>query len=158
VNGYVIGHSILKALALYAQGDEPQAMSALERALSLGEPEGYVRIFVDEGPPMAQLLYKAAAHGIMPEYAGRLLAAFPDAESPAPSQAPPAEMIEPLSERELEILRLVAKGLSNREIAQRLVLSLSTIKWHTSNIYGKLGVKNRTQAVARSREMGLVHN
>jgi LuxR family maltose regulon positive regulatory protein len=158
LNERVIRFQILRALAFYAQDDMAQGMAALDRALSLAEPGGYARIFLDEGPPMAQLLYKAAAHGIMPEYAGRLLAAFPDAESPAPSQAPPAEMIEPLSERELEILRLVAKGLSNREIAQRLVLSLSTIKWHTSNIYGKLGVKNRTQAVARSREMGLVHN
>ncbi len=155
LNGYVIDFLLLKASALYAQGDVAQAMSSLEHALSLGEPEGYVRVFVDQGPPMARLLYQAATRGIMPEYAGKLLAAFPDAELTAPPAPPPVEMIEPLSERELEILQLIAEGLSNREIAQRLVLSLATVKWHTGNIYGKLSVKNRTQAVARAREMGL---
>jgi LuxR family maltose regulon positive regulatory protein len=156
LDGYVIGHLVLTALAFHAQGDSAQAMSALERALSIGESGGFVRAFVDEGPPMAQLLYEAAARGITPEYAGKLLAAFPDAGLTASSPAPPAEMIEPLSDRELEVLRFIAAGLSNREIAQRLVLSLSTVKWHTSNIYGKLGVKNRTQAVAQARQMGLL--
>ena len=113
-----------------------------------------MRIFVDEGPPMARLLYEAAARGVAPEYAGRLLAAFPAPEATLPSPDLPTALIEPLTERELEVLQLVAEGLSNQEIARQLFLALPTIKWHTSNIYGKLGVKNRTQAVARARALG----
>ena len=128
-------------------------MQALERAMTLAEPEGFVRIFVDEGKPMARLLYEAASQRTKPEYAGRLLAAFPIA---TPSRPKHAEMIEPLSARELEVLRLIAEGLSNEEIAQRLVLSLPTVKWHTGNIYGKLSVKNRTEAVAKARSLGLL--
>jgi LuxR family maltose regulon positive regulatory protein len=125
----------------------------LGRALALAEPEGYVRIFVDEGRAVAGLLYEAASRGIKPEYTGRLLAAFPTAVPPAPKQA---GLVEPLSERELEVLRLIAEGLSNEEAAQRLVLSLPTIKWHASNIYGKLGVKSRTEAVARAKALGIL--
>lgn len=148
---------ILKALAFQAQDDIAQAMIALERALSLAEPGGYVRIFIDEGPPMARLLFQAAARGIAPEYVNKLLTAFPDSEPAVISQPPTAEMmVEPLSEREIEVLQLIAEGLSNQEIAQRLFLSLSTVKWHTSNIYGKLGVKNRTQAVAKARSLGIL--
>ncbi|MBL7065917.1 MAG: tetratricopeptide repeat protein [Anaerolineae bacterium] len=154
LNERVIKVQILKALACHAQGDIAQALAALERALSLAEPAGYVRVFVDEGEPMARLLYRAAARGIAPEYAGRLLAAFPALEPAA--QEPQADMVEPLSERELEVLRLIAEGLSNQEIARRLFLSLSTVKWHTSNIYGKLGVKNRTQSVAKARSLDIL--
>jgi LuxR family maltose regulon positive regulatory protein len=146
----------LRALACQAKGDIEQAMGALERALFLAEPGGYVRIFVDEGPPMAQLLYQATARGIAPAYTGRLLAAFPVSEAKPPSPALPAELIEPLTERELEVLQLIAEGLSNKEIARQLVLSLPTVKWHTSNIYGKLSVKNRTQAVAKARALGIL--
>ena len=128
-----------------------QAMIALEHALTLAEPGGYVRIFLDEGEPMARLLYRAVERGIAPEYAGQLLAAFPALEA-----KPHTEMVEPLSERELDVLRLIAEGLSNQEIARRLHLSLSTVKWHTGNIYGKLGVKNRTQAVAKARSLGIL--
>ena len=148
---------ILKALAFQAQDDIAQAMIALERALSLAEPGGYVRIFIDEGPPMARLLFQAAARGIAPKYVNKLLAAFPDSEPAVISQPPTAEMmVEPLSEREIEVLQRIAEGLSNQEIAQRLFLSLATVKWHTSNIYGKLGVKNRTQAVAKARSLGIL--
>jgi LuxR family maltose regulon positive regulatory protein len=152
--GMVIEIYLLQALAFQAQGNLDRAMAPLERALSLAEPEGYVRIFVDEGEPVARLLYLAAERGIAPEYAGRLLAAFPALEPVAREQQ--AEMVEPLSERELDVLRLIAEGLSNQEIAQRLFVSLRTVKWHAGNIYGKLGVKNRMQAVAKARSLGIL--
>jgi len=151
---------LLQALALQAQGNIDQAIGALERALSLAEPGGYIRVFVDEGPPMARLLYEAATRGIAPDYARRLLAAFPIAE---PEQTPPSQaqasgsaLMEPLSERELEVLQLIAEGLTNQEIASRLFLSLNTVKAHTRNIHGKLSVHSRTQAVARARAWGVL--
>jgi LuxR family maltose regulon positive regulatory protein len=146
----------LRALAFQVQGDVEQALNALGSALSLAEPGGFVRVFVDEGQPMARLLYEATARGIAPAYAGKLLAAFPLSEAAPPSPDLSTEQIEPLSARELEVLRLIAEGLSNREIARQLVLSLPTVKWHTSNIYGKLAVKNRTQAVAKARTLGIL--
>jgi len=131
---------------------------SLERALTLAQPEGYLRLFVDEGPPMARLLYEALSRGIAPDYVRRLLAAFPidkpEQVDPSKSQAPESELVEPLSERELEVLQLIAEGLMNREIADRLYLSLNTVKVHTRTIYGKLGVHNRTQAVAKARALG----
>lgn len=105
---------------------------------------------------MARLLYQAAARGIAPQYTGKLLAAFPAAEAVEGFQVSAMELVEPLTERELEVLRLIAEGLSNQEIAQQLFLSLSTVKWHTHNIYGKLGVHNRTQAVAKARALGML--
>jgi LuxR family maltose regulon positive regulatory protein len=150
----VIEIQVLWALACQAQGDLAGALTALEGALSLAEPGGFVRIFVDAGRPMARLLYEAAERGTAPAYTGTLLAAFP-AETPLPPPGSP-EMIEPLTGRELEVLALIAEGLSNQEIARRLVLSLSTVKWHTGNIYGKLAVKNRTQAVAKARALGVL--
>jgi LuxR family maltose regulon positive regulatory protein len=150
----VIRFQILRALALHAQDDLAQALAALEQALSLARPAGYVRPFVEAGDPMAELLYRAVQRGIAPEFAARLLAASPTWESV--DQEPPAELVEPLSERELDVLGLIAEGLSNREIAERLFISLHTVKWHTGNIYGKLGVKSRTQAVARARTFGLL--
>jgi LuxR family maltose regulon positive regulatory protein len=149
---------ILRALALHQKGQLDQALQVLAKALSLAEPEGYQRTFVDEGEPMARLLYQAAEHGIYPIYSGRLLAVLgvEDQTRPPSSQLPSAALVEPLSERELEVLRLIAEGLSNSEIAHRLYISLSTVKGHTSNIFGKLGVKNRTQAVARARSLDLL--
>jgi LuxR family maltose regulon positive regulatory protein len=135
-------------------------MTALEKALTLAEPGGFIRIFVDEGPPMARLLYEAASRGIAPEYVSRLLTAFPVAEpeqaGPSETQTPEPDLIEPLSEREIEVLQLIAEGLTNREVASRLFLSLYTVKAHTHNIYGKLGVHNRTQAVGRARALGVL--
>ena len=132
----------------------------LHRALALAEPRGFIRIFVDEGPPMARLLYEALSRGIAPDYVRQLLAAFPDAEpeqrDSSDTQIPESDLIEPLSERELEVLALLADGLTNREIASRLFLALNTVKAHTGNIYGKLDVHNRTQAVARARTLGLL--
>jgi LuxR family maltose regulon positive regulatory protein len=142
-------------------GDEPAtAITSLERALSLAEPGGFVRIFVDEGPPMARLLYDALKRGIAPEYTRRLLAAFPVAEAEAAASpigtTANDELVEPLSEREIEVLQLIAEGLINREIATRLFLSVNTVKVHSRNIYGKLGVHNRTQAVARAQALGIL--
>ncbi len=158
--GSVIEIALLQALVHQTQGDLAAALDALARALRLAEPEGYVRIFVDEGPPMARLLYAALAQKIAPDYVRRLLAAFPAAEpaqsTPSPLAAPASDLIEPLSERELEVLRLVAAGLSNQEIAARLYLSLHTVKVHARNIYGKLGVNSRTQAVAKAKALGLL--
>jgi LuxR family maltose regulon positive regulatory protein len=157
---WVIGILVLCALAHQARGDIGQAMICLQRALSLAEPEGYVRIFVDEGRPMAQLLYEASARGIAPEYAGKLLAAYSDSElAPAASPAThknEVRVVDPLSERELEVLQLIARGLSNREIARQLVLSVSTVKVHAYNIYGKLGVHSRTQAVAKAKAFDIL--
>ena len=135
-------------------------MNALERAITLAEPGGYVRVFVDAGPPIARLLYDALSHGIVSGYVQRLLTAFSDAGTeqsvPSEHQAPNAALIEPLSERELEVLELLAEGLTNPEIASRLFLALNTIKAHTRNIYGKLGVNNRTQAVTQARALGIL--
>jgi len=155
----VIGIQALKALALQECGQTDQALQMLGKALLLAEPEGYVRTFVDEGQPMARLLYLALERGYSPTYASRLLQAF-SGEMP---QAPEAmrgtageNLVEPLSQREREVLALIAAGLSNREIAARLHITLSTVKGHTANIYGKLGVTSRIQAVSRARTLGLL--
>ncbi len=165
--GNVIELLALRALALRAQGQSAQAMTMLERALTLAEPEGYFRIFVDEGEPMRLLLQrmkvedprKGAEGGRMQEYIGNLLAAF--GEQPASADLHPSSfisqpLVEPLSERELEVLRLIADGFSNAEIASKLVIAQGTVKRHINNIYGKLGVQSRTQAVAKAREIGLL--
>jgi LuxR family maltose regulon positive regulatory protein len=171
--GSVIEILVLQALAHEAQGSISAALAPLERSLTLAEPEGYVRIFVDEGLPIAHLLREVAARGMMPDYIGKLLAAFEDATEeerrktkeniPSPIARPSSPvlseaegLIEPLSDRELEVLHLIAQGLSNREISERLFLALSTVKGHNRNIFGKLQVQRRTEAVARARELGLV--
>jgi LuxR family transcriptional regulator, maltose regulon positive regulatory protein len=151
---------MLQALAHEVQGDYPSALVPLERALSLAEPEGYVRVFVDEGIPMAHLLYEALSHGVEPQHARRLLAAFPVAESEQTtspqSRGPGSELVEPLSARELEVLQLIADGLTNQGAADRLYLSPHTVKVHTRNIFTKLAVNNRTQAVARGKALGIL--
>lgn len=151
---------ILRALALETIGELDGALDALSRALTLGEPEGYIRIFVDEGEVMATLLYEGAPREIFPDYIGKLLAAYPkEKPKPGPSMGDEDEefdQVEPLSERELEVLDLIAQGLSNKEISRKLFISLNTVKGHTRNIYGKLVVKNRAQAVVRARRIGLL--
>ena len=174
---------VLKALAYDAKGDQTQALVELGKALELAEPHDFVRTFVDEGAPLARLLHASlsrdkenkyiamlldafpvskpetniASHA---DYAQRLLAAFPvdepkKADAPQ-SHRPDSELIEPLSDREIEIIQLIADGLTNQEIGNKLYLSLNTVKAHSRNIYGKLGVNSRTQAVARARALGLL--
>jgi LuxR family maltose regulon positive regulatory protein len=144
---------ILQSLAYRAQGDVPQALASLERGLAMAEPQGYVRIFVDEGESMAALLEEAAKRGIAPQYVGRLRAAFAEAEGRAPVVQP---LIEPLSERELEVLRLLTTELNGPQIARRLTVSLNTMRTHTKNIYSKLGVHSRRAAVRRAEELDLL--
>jgi LuxR family maltose regulon positive regulatory protein len=158
--GSVIEILLLQALACEAQNDISHALVFLERALTLAEPEGYFRIFIGEGPPMARLFYEALSHEIAPDYVQRMIAVFPVEEQEQteklPMQASEFDLIEPLSERELEILQLIAEGLTNQKIGAQLYLSLNTVKAHTRNIYGKLGVNSRTQAVAKARALGIL--
>jgi LuxR family maltose regulon positive regulatory protein len=153
----------LESLALRAQGKNERAVSALARTLALAEPEGYVRTFADSGPPMAALLsevLEAQQRGRLgpdvPAYYLRRLSAALEREDSSATTPAGVELREPLSERELEVLVLLAVGKSNREIASELFVALSTVKTHIKNIYGKLDVRNRTQAVSRARELGLL--
>jgi len=150
---------VLQALALQAHGEVDEAAQILGDALALAEPGGFIRIFVDEGTQMAHLLSEAAARGITPGYTGRLLAAFEAEEqkSEDKSYLPPAQpLTEPLSQRELEVLRLIAQGLSNREIGERLFLAVDTVKGHNRRIFNKLMVHRRTEAVARARSLDIL--
>ena len=157
---------VLLAVALQAHGEKDEATQFLGDSLALAEPGGFIRTFVDEGLPMAQLLSEAAAHGIMPDYTARLRAAFEAEEQKGEDgsylpPAPPAQpLAEPLSQRELEVLRLIAQGLSNREIGERLFLAVDTVKGHNRRIFGKLMVRRRTEAVAKARSLGILphHN
>jgi ATP/maltotriose-dependent transcriptional regulator MalT len=169
--GSVIQVRALQALARSGGGDQAGALEALAEALALGAPEGWLRVFVDEGPPMASLVRKllvgrrqqrlAAADAIPREYLARLADAFQQAGLPI---RPPANrggvvvvgLIEPLTARELEVLRLLAAGAPNRSIANQLVVTPETVKKHLSHVFDKLEVANRTQAVARARELGLL--
>jgi LuxR family maltose regulon positive regulatory protein len=152
---------MLQALAYQSTGQTEQAMESFEHVLNLAEPKGFIRIFVDEGPPMASLLYEALSRGISPAYIQQLLAAFPIPEPEetvsTEQQVDQSGLIEPLSEREIEVLELLAKGLTNQVIAKKLFLSPHTVKVHTRNIYGKLAVNNRTQALDRARTLGILH-
>lgn len=166
--GRVVEILLLRALALQEQGDSEHAVQALTEGLALAEPGGYVRAFLDEGPPMQLLLARwlaRAAPGPLRDYALRLLSRF-EAEPPAAREQPcPSgsqaglagdEPVEPLSQRELEVLHLLALGRTNLEIARQLVVAPGTVKAHTSSIYRKLQVANRTEAAARARRLGLL--
>jgi LuxR family maltose regulon positive regulatory protein len=165
--GRAIEILVLQALAQQMLGDVPAGLALLEHALTLAEPEGYVRLFVDEGQPMARLLREAAARGILPDYTSKLLAGFEvkQQESAGESAIPdlrgqtspaPQPLIEPLSHRELEVLRLFKTDLMGPEIAEELVIALSTVRTHTKSIYSKLNVTNRRAAVKRAAELGLI--
>jgi LuxR family maltose regulon positive regulatory protein len=176
--GRLITFLVVQAVAYHACGQIDAAQDALSRALALGEPEGYVRTFVDYGAPMADLLRQAQARGVAVDYVGKLLAATEgttkdqgqEPESPMLPQArlpssvahtnvgrrPSSPQIEPFNDREMQILRLLAAGLSDRQIAEELYLSINTVKWHNRQIYSKLGVGRRGQAVARAQELGLL--
>ena len=151
---------VLQAVALQVHGEKDKAIHLLCDALTLAEPGGFIRLFIDEGPPMAHLLSEVEALGMMPNYTGKLLAVLKAEEQKredTSSLPPPAQpLIEPLSRRELEVLHLIAQGLSNHEICERLFLALDTVKGHNRNIFGKLQVQRRTEAVARARELGLL--
>jgi LuxR family maltose regulon positive regulatory protein len=162
---------VLQAVVHHVGGEKDKAVQLLGETLTLAEPGGFIRIFVDEGAPMAHLLHEAASRGVMPDYIGKLLSALKaekrksEAKSYLPPTQPPIEpearpgksiLIEPLSQRELEVLRLIAQGLSNREIGERLFLALDTVKGHNRIIFDKLQVQRRTEAVARAHELGLL--
>jgi len=151
--GRVIEVLVLQALIYQGIKELDQALAALKRALSLARPQGYVRTFLDEGEPLAKLLHLARARRIEIEYATELLSAM--GEAAARSQAPLQLLAEPLSQRELEVLKLIEAGCSNQEIAARLFISMATVKRHISNIYTKLDVQNRTQAISIGRELSL---
>jgi LuxR family transcriptional regulator, maltose regulon positive regulatory protein len=153
---------VLQAVVYATYGEDTRALAHVEQALKLAEPEGFIRIFLDEGAPIMQLLARANALGMLPNYTSRLLAAFEAEglairkESRPGSEQPAQPLIEPLSQRELEVLRLVAQGLSNREISDRLFVALNTVKGHNRVIFSKLQVQRRTEAIARARELGLL--
>ena len=163
--GSLIEILALQSIALQARGEVDQALATLERALSLAESEGYVRTFIDEGEPMRKLLRLALSRGIAKKYVRKLLASFQrpvlGSESepkvlPAKDPVAPSPLVEPLSERELEVLQLIVDGMSNREIAEKLIIGEGTVKTHINNIYGKLDVQSRTQAIARASELRLL--
>jgi LuxR family maltose regulon positive regulatory protein len=166
--GSVIEIQALRALALAARGDHDGALGALAEAVTLGCPQGYVRVVADEGAPMRALLarlsaarkdQRAPARDIDPDYlAGLLRACGQAAAAPSSRRATAAlpGMAEPLTDRELEVLRLLAAGRSNQRIAHELVVALDTVKKHVTHILGKLGAANRTEAVARARQLGLI--
>jgi LuxR family maltose regulon positive regulatory protein len=143
---------VLQALALEALGRREEAVAALGRAVALAAPEGYVRAFLDQGPAVAPLL--PLVRDTAPAFVARLAAALGASEA-GPAGAP-AQLVEALTERELELLKLLTEGLSNEELSRRLYISLNTTKWHLKSIFGKLAAGNRTQAVARARELALV--
>jgi len=165
--GSVIEAAALRALSLADGGDQAAALASLAEALALAAPEGYIRVFADEGAPMARLLGRLAAAqrtgragfpGLVPAgYLNQLIRAFqPAVGPPAGRDTATAGMAEPLSNRELEVLRLLAAGKSNQQIADELVVTLATVKKHVGHILGKLAAGNRTQAVARARVLGLL--
>jgi LuxR family transcriptional regulator, maltose regulon positive regulatory protein len=151
--GGIIEILVLQALAEQMRGGVPAALAPLERALTLAEPEGYVRTLVDEGRPMADLLAAAVKRRTAPNYVRRLLTAFGDTEDTTTATQ---VLIEPLSERELDVLRMLATDLAGPEIARQLIVSLNTVRTHTKNIYVKLGVNNRRAAVRRAEELDLL--
>ena len=150
---------VLQAVAVHVQGEKDKAVHLLCDALVLAETGGFIRLFIDEGSSMAHLLAEAAAMGMMPDYIRKLLAAFAAEEQRCEDTSylpPPQSLIEPLSQRELEVLHLIAQGFSNQEMSERLFLALDTVKGHNRKIFGKLQVQRRTEAVARARELGLL--
>ena len=144
---------LLQAVALHAQGEKDKAAQLVDDVLALAEPSGFVRIFVDEGPPMLALLRESTKHRIVSKYVHQLIAAFRSTGNETPV---PQRLIEPLSERELEVLKLLGTELNGPEIARGLMVSLNTMRTHTKNIYSKLGVNNRRAAARRAEELNLL--
>jgi LuxR family maltose regulon positive regulatory protein len=157
--GSAIEVLVLRALTSHARGNVPEALAALERALTLAGPEGYVRVFAAEGPPMASLLRQVARRRPGWDYARRLLDACRQAGGTTPAgQATSAgrRLVEPLSERELDVLRLLSSDLDGPDIARELTISLNTLRTHTRSIYAKLGVNSRRAAVRQAAELDLL--
>ncbi|MHB1414468.1 MAG: helix-turn-helix domain-containing protein, partial [Chloroflexota bacterium] len=154
--GQAIETLVLLAVADYRRGSTAQALAHLRRALLLGEPRGYKRVFLDEGEEMRQLLREGQRRGL----ASQLAASLGEAGAVAPVRQAATRaaltLPEPLTDREIEVLKLLAEGRSNQEIASRLIVSVGTVKTHTHNIYAKLGTAGRTAAIARARELHLV--
>jgi len=156
-NTRIIELLILQSLVQQGQGQSRRAEETLARALKIAEPEGYIRTFLDEGPALVALLYPLVADATSSAYTREILRAFRMQEIESQEiEDSQSDLIEPLSDREIEVLQCLAEGLSNREIALKLTVSLSTIKTHTRNIYGKLGVNSRTQAIAQAKIWGLI--
>jgi LuxR family maltose regulon positive regulatory protein len=155
LDGWMVEALAVQALVAYAQSRKTQALSALAEAVTLAEPEGYVRSFVDLGRGMAALLKQASIEGIAPDYVAGLLSAFGLSDDAAPPRRT-QPLIEPLSPRELEVLSLVAQGMSNREVGRHLHVAESTVKSHLNSVFGKLGVRNRVQATAKARSLNLL--
>ena len=163
--GKTIEVLVLQALALQAKGERESALMALEKGLTIAKPEGYLRTFIDEGEPMVELLQLAKSQGIYSDYVEDLLSVF-DVTTLVQRQMMPSggstsvngisRMAEPLSKREFEVLRQLNTDLSGPEIAQELMVALSTVRYHTNNIYGKLSVHNRREAVNRGKQLGLL--
>ena len=158
--GYLIELLVLQAVALQARGERDQALTALARALALAEPENYLRVFIDGGAPMGALLQGAADRGIAAGYVRKLLAALaaetPGARALYPPLAPSPPPLDALTERELQVLQLLATDLPTAEIADQLVISINTLRTHTKRIYSKLGARSRLQAVAQARDQNLI--
>jgi LuxR family maltose regulon positive regulatory protein len=152
-NGWGYGLVAARALQAIAARNSAKGLEYLQQALSLAQPQGYLRTFADIGEPLMPLLQETAQRALMPAYIGQIISAM---KGSGPLVVGTAQLVEPLSVRELEVLRLLVAGLSNREIADKLVLSLGTVKSHIHNIYGKLEVNNRGQAIRRATELELV--
>ncbi len=153
-NSRIIELLVLQALGFQGQGETDAALACLGRALSLARPERYVRLFLDEGEALLKLLYLAKTRDVEGSYAAELLGA---AREGSGAQAPGRQLLsQPLTAREIEVLKLIDGGCSNQQIAAQLYISLATVKRHISNVYIKLGAGGRTQALARSRELGLL--
>jgi LuxR family maltose regulon positive regulatory protein len=156
IGHYRICLLLWQALAYHGLRQEAQAMTSLKQALTLAAPEGYIRIFIVEGSKLIPLLHQALTAGIMPDYMDRLLAAYAQEAKHQPMQAAiPSGLVEPLSAREIEVLKLLAQGCTDKKIAETLFIARETVHKHLKNIYGKLDVHSRTEAIIRARELKL---